>query len=49
MLIGFKPDYIEIDGEDEKKKGIKDVIVGIYSKTLSRNRSYRALLSPDLL
>ena len=49
MLIGFKPDYIEIDGEDEKKKGIKDVIVGIYSKALSRNRSYRALLSPDLL
>jgi stage II sporulation protein GA (sporulation sigma-E factor processing peptidase) len=49
MLIGFKPDYIEIDGEDEKKKGIKDVIVGIYSKALSRNRSYQALLSPDLL
>lgn len=49
MLIGFKPDYIEIDGEDERRKGIKDVIVGIYNKTLSRNRSYQALLSPDLL
>jgi stage II sporulation protein GA (sporulation sigma-E factor processing peptidase) len=49
ILIGFKPDYIEIDGEDDTKRGIKDVIVGIYNKTLSRNRSYQALLSPDLL
>jgi len=48
MLIGFKPDYIEI-GEDEKKKGIKDVVVGIYNRTLSKNESYKALLSPELV
>ncbi len=47
MLIGFKPDYLEIvDNED--KKGVKDVIVGIYNRTLSRNDTYRALLSPEL-
>jgi len=48
MLIGFKPDYIEI-GEDEEKKGISDVIVGIYNKALTKNEKYRALLSPELI
>lgn len=47
MLIGFKPDYLEI-ADSEDKKGFKDVIVGIYNRTLSRNESYRALLSPEL-
>lgn len=49
MLIGFKPDYIEIAGEGEDKKGIRDVIVGICNRNLSKNRAYQALLSPDLL
>ena len=48
MLIGFKPDYIEI-GDDENKKGISDVIIGIYNKTLSKNERYKALLSPELI
>lgn len=48
MLIGFRPDYIEIDSESEKK-GINDVIVGIYNKALSRNRQYRALVNPELM
>ncbi|NSW90506.1 MAG: sigma-E processing peptidase SpoIIGA [Firmicutes bacterium] len=48
MLIGFKPDYVEI-GDDEGKKGISDVIIGIYNKALSKGKHYRALLSPDLM
>lgn len=47
MLIGFKPDFIEI-GENENKKGVNNVVVGIYNKALSRNERYKALLSPEL-
>lgn len=45
MLIGFRPDYLEI-GID--KKSIKEVVIGIYNKTLSKNDNYNALLSSDL-
>lgn len=48
MLIGFRPDYIEI-GNDNEKKDIRDVIVGIYNKALSRNEQYRALMNPELI
>jgi stage II sporulation protein GA (sporulation sigma-E factor processing peptidase) len=48
MLIGFKPDYIEI-GESDEKKGVSDVIIGIYNRALSRNENYRALLGPELI
>ncbi|MDQ2085910.1 sigma-E processing peptidase SpoIIGA [Herbivorax sp. ANBcel31] len=48
MLIGFKPDYIEI-GENIDKKGVSNVIIGIYNRTLSNNDNYNALLSPELV
>lgn len=48
ILIGFKPDYIEI-GENEEKKGVSNVIIGIYNRALSKNEGYRALLSPELV
>lgn len=48
MLIGFKPDYIEI-GENDERRGIHEVIIGIYNRALSKNEQYRALLSPDLM
>ncbi len=48
MLIGFKPDFIEV-GEEEEKRDIKNVIVGIYNRSLSRNEKYKALLGPDLV
>jgi stage II sporulation protein GA (sporulation sigma-E factor processing peptidase) len=48
MLIGFKPDYIEI-GEEDGVKGVNEVIIGIYNKALSRNEQYRALMSPELM
>ncbi|AEY66630.1 sigma-E processing peptidase SpoIIGA [Clostridium sp. BNL1100] len=48
MLIGFKPDFIEI-GEEEEKRDVKNVIVGIYNRSLSRNEKYKALLGPELV
>ena len=48
LLIGFRPDYIEI-GSDDEKKGIRDVIVGIYNNSLSKNEKYKALLNPELI
>ncbi len=48
ILIGFKPDYITI-GEDDEKKGVNDVIVGIYNRRLSKDEMYKALLSPELV
>ena len=48
MLIGFRPDYIEI-GSEKERKGVRDVIVGIYNKALSRNEKYRALVNPELM
>jgi len=48
MLVGFRPDFIEIDNDNEKKD-IKDVVIGIYTRSLSKNEKYRALLSPDLI
>ncbi len=48
MLIGFKPDFIEV-GEEEEKRDIKNVIVGIYNRSLSRNDKYKALLGPELV
>lgn len=48
MLIGFRPDYIEI-GTDSEKKDVQDVIVGIYNRALSRNERYKALVNPELM
>lgn len=49
MLIGFRPDFVEIGDDDTEKKGISDVIIGIYNHTLSKGEHYKALLSPDLV
>ena len=48
MLVGFKPDFIEINNDNEKKD-IRDVVIGIYTRSLSKNEKYRALLSPELI
>ena len=48
MLIGFKPDFIEI-GEEGEKRDVKNVIVGIYNRSLSRNEKYKALLGLELV
>lgn len=48
MLIGFKPDYIEV-GEKTEKKGVTEVIIGIYNRALSKSENYNALLGPELV
>lgn len=48
MLIGFRPDRVQIELKNEKKD-FEEVIVGIYNRVLSRDESYRALLSLELV
>lgn len=48
MLLGIKPDYIEIINEESKKR-IKDVIIGIYGKSLTKDGKYKALMGIDVI
>ncbi|MFZ5965840.1 MAG: sigma-E processing peptidase SpoIIGA [Bacillota bacterium] len=48
MLVGFKPDCVKLM-EDNNFKNIKNIIIGIYTKRLSTNGDYSALLHPDIL
>lgn len=47
LLIGFKPDYIKIYGEDEIIRN--DIIIGIYNGKLTRNDMYTSLIGLDIL
>lgn len=48
MLVGFKPDEVLIDMLEGKKE-IKDIVIGIYNKRLSKDESYSALLHPEVI
>ena len=48
LIIGLKPDYIEIEWEDEILI-IKNVIVGIYDNKLSKNNMYSAIVGLNLI
>lgn len=48
MLIGFRPDRVEVEIK-EVKKDSQEVVVGIYNRNLSKDESYRALLSLELV
>ncbi|NLK00640.1 MAG: sigma-E processing peptidase SpoIIGA [Clostridia bacterium] len=48
MLIGLRPNEAAVITNEGTIK-VRDVIVGIYSKDLSPEGSYRALLHPDIL
>ena len=48
MLVGIKADEIEIETEEEKKVS-KNVIIGIYDKSLTKRGEYRALIGIDLI
>lgn len=48
MLVGIKADEIEVENEDEKKK-INNVIIGIYDKSLTKRGEYRALVGIDII
>lgn len=48
MLLGFKPDGFFVSDE-ENKNDLKDVIIGIYNKSLSQDKTYEALIAIELL
>lgn len=47
MLIGFKPDTVEIQNNDDKII-FKDVIIAIYNYDLSKDGTYQALINPEI-
>ena len=48
ILIGFKPDYLEIEYEDEIIN-IKDAIIGIYENKLSKSDRYSAIFGLNII
>lgn len=48
MLLGIKADGVEIEKEEECKT-TKDVIIGIYDKSLTKRGEYRALVGMEIL
>lgn len=48
MLLGIKADEIEVEREEDKKI-TKNVIIGIYDKSLTKRGEYRALVGLDLI
>lgn len=48
MLLGFRPDRAWVL-ENESLRDAGSVVVAIYTKTLSRDRSFGALLPPEML
>lgn len=47
MLIGFKPDTVEIQNNNNKTI-FKNVIIAIYNYELSKDRTYQALINPEI-
>lgn len=48
ILPGFRPDYIEV-GKNGERKETKDVVICLYNRKLSENSTYHALLAPELV
>lgn len=48
ILVGIAPEFIEILEEGSVKK-IKDIIIGIYNKSLTKDGKYRALMGIDIV
>ncbi|MDR1066072.1 MAG: sigma-E processing peptidase SpoIIGA [Clostridiales bacterium] len=48
MLLGFRPDYIEITNDD-RSITLDNVVVGVYSRELSGDGTYHGLLSPEFI
>ena len=48
MLIGIKVDKVMVK-QDENEKENKNIIIGIYNKSLTKGGEYRALIGIELL
>lgn len=48
MLLGFKPDFaeLEIDGVNRK---LENIVIGIYDKSITKNQEYTGLVGLDIL
>jgi stage II sporulation protein GA (sporulation sigma-E factor processing peptidase) len=46
MLIGFRPDRVQVEGANDNHS---DIVIGIYNDKLSNDGRYRGLLSPELV
>lgn len=47
MLLGFKPDKVTLKIENEMTA--KELVIGIYNESLSKDDEYNALLHPDII
>lgn len=47
MLIGFKPDIVEIQNNNDKLT-FKNIIIAIYNYNLSKDGTYQALINPEI-
>ena len=45
LLLAFLPDCVELTAEE---RSVRDVLIGIYTKKLSKTQEYKALLHPSL-
>lgn len=48
MLLGFKPDFVEVDF-DEIHRSLENIIIGIYDKNITKNQEYAGLVGLDIL
>lgn len=48
MLIGFRPDFVEIKS-NKQEQIINNVIIAVYHQNLDPERDYQALIPPELL
>ena len=48
MLLGIKADELEVKKDDENKK-VKNIIIGIYDKSLTKRGEYSALVGLDII
>ncbi|NBI06749.1 sigma-E processing peptidase SpoIIGA [Senegalia massiliensis] len=47
MLLGFKPDRIIIENDEDKQ--VSEIVIGIYNSHLTNNNDYVALLHPEII
>lgn len=47
MLLGFKPDEVILENDENKK--ISNIVIGIYNNHLTKDNDYVALLHPEII
>ncbi|MBS4540079.1 sigma-E processing peptidase SpoIIGA [Clostridium sp. D2Q-11] len=47
MLLGFKPDEVILESDEDRK--ISNIVIGIYNNHLTKDNDYVALLHPEII